>query len=232
MVFSSRWRLSKRDQIQLKPEIVTSFMEAFLFLRVWGSLESMTQITVFTCWETLWVHALLVLARFLGLSSSNDSLTAAHQVVWWLNLASLGLYLIMVAVAAVTLKRGVSLSQRRMGRVFNNTSCSVHQNTCSSCSDSPGLDFQNTAACWWREEALFFSAGCSIMPLSSPWVACFTTTTTSLQCCSTACWQVIFLSFLISYLKADFWCSSTGQSDDGLKTTAVENNTILIKMDR
>lgn len=43
---------------------------------------------------------------------------AVRQVVWWVNLASLGLYLIMVAVAAVTLKRGFSLSQRRMGIVL------------------------------------------------------------------------------------------------------------------
>lgn len=43
---------------------------------------------------------------------------AVRQVVWWVNFASLGLYLIMVAVAAVTLKRGFSLSQRRMGIVL------------------------------------------------------------------------------------------------------------------
>lgn len=92
-----------------------------LFLRAWGSLESMTQITVFTCWETLWVHAVLVLVVPVPpfvLKSNNDSLTTVPQVVWWLNLASLAFYLIMVAVAAVTLKRGCSLSQKRMGNVW------------------------------------------------------------------------------------------------------------------
>lgn len=48
----------------------------------------------------------------------DDSLMVAPQVVWWINLASLGLYVIMVAVAAVTLKRGFSLGQRRMGMII------------------------------------------------------------------------------------------------------------------
>lgn len=41
----------------------------------------------------------------------------APQVVWWINLVSLVLYVITVAVAAVTLKRGFSLGQRRMGTI-------------------------------------------------------------------------------------------------------------------
>lgn len=82
------------------------------------------------------------------LTSSNDSLTTVPQVVWWLNLASLAFYLIMVAVAAVTLKRGFSLSQRRMGNVrchfFWNSSV-VHQNAFSNSPGSRGLVLQSTA---------------------------------------------------------------------------------------
>lgn len=40
------------------------------------------------------------------------------QVVWWINLASLGLYLIMVTVAAVAIQRGFVLSQKRRGKYY------------------------------------------------------------------------------------------------------------------
>lgn len=53
--------------------------------------------------------------RFSGVNHTDYRVyLLGNPVVWWINLASLGLYLIMVAVAAVTLKRGFSLSQRRM----------------------------------------------------------------------------------------------------------------------
>lgn len=44
-------------------------------------------------------------------------LSPVFQVVWWINLASLGLYVIMVAVASVALQRGFSLGQKRIGMV-------------------------------------------------------------------------------------------------------------------
>lgn len=45
-------------------------------------------------------------------------LNTLHQVVWWVNLASLGLYLIMVAVASIAIQRGVSLGQKRIGMII------------------------------------------------------------------------------------------------------------------
>ncbi len=38
-------------------------------------------------------------------------------MVWWINLASLGLYLIMVAVASIAIQRGFSLGQKRIGMI-------------------------------------------------------------------------------------------------------------------
>lgn len=40
-------------------------------------------------------------------------------MVWWINLASLGLYLIMVAVASIALQRGFSLGQKRLGMIID-----------------------------------------------------------------------------------------------------------------
>lgn len=40
------------------------------------------------------------------------------QVVWWLNLASLGLYIVMVMVVSVALQRGLSLGQNRIGVII------------------------------------------------------------------------------------------------------------------
>lgn len=39
------------------------------------------------------------------------------QVVWWINLVSLGLYLSMVAVASIAIQRGFSLGQKRSGMI-------------------------------------------------------------------------------------------------------------------
>lgn len=41
------------------------------------------------------------------------------QVVWWINLASLGLYVVMVMIASVVLQRGLSLAQKRIGVIFD-----------------------------------------------------------------------------------------------------------------
>lgn len=40
------------------------------------------------------------------------------QVVWWLNLASLGLYIFMVVVTSVALQRGLSLGATTIGVVI------------------------------------------------------------------------------------------------------------------
>ncbi|XP_078479374.1 LOW QUALITY PROTEIN: protein O-mannosyl-transferase 2-like [Lampetra planeri] len=52
--------------------------------------------------------------RFSGINESEYRVyLLGNPVVWWLNLTSLGLYLIMVAVASITLQRGLSLGQNR-----------------------------------------------------------------------------------------------------------------------
>lgn len=43
------------------------------------------------------------------------------QVVWWINLASLGLYVVMVMIASVVLQRGLSLAPKRIGVIFDAT---------------------------------------------------------------------------------------------------------------
>lgn len=43
------------------------------------------------------------------------------QVVWWINVASLGLYVVMVMIASVVLQRGLSLAQKRIGVIFDAT---------------------------------------------------------------------------------------------------------------
>uniref|UniRef100_A0A665W358 Protein O-mannosyl-transferase 2 n=1 Tax=Echeneis naucrates TaxID=173247 RepID=A0A665W358_ECHNA len=52
--------------------------------------------------------------RFSGVNETEYRVyLLGNPVLWWMNLASLGLYLIMVAVASVALQRGFSLSQKR-----------------------------------------------------------------------------------------------------------------------
>lgn len=80
-------------------------------------------------------------------TNNNDSLMAVRQVVWWVNLATLGLYLLMVAVAAVTLKRGFTLSQRRMGIVLLTFSILHYHCAHREFSWLTYLVFQNTAVC-------------------------------------------------------------------------------------
>ncbi len=42
-----------------------------------------------------------------------------------MNLASLGLYLVMVAVASVALQRGVSLGQKRIGMIIDSGAIAI-----------------------------------------------------------------------------------------------------------
>uniref|UniRef100_A0AAQ5Z4D4 Protein O-mannosyl-transferase 2 n=1 Tax=Amphiprion ocellaris TaxID=80972 RepID=A0AAQ5Z4D4_AMPOC len=60
----------------------------------------------------------IVMIRGLRFSGVNETeyrvYLLGNPVVWWLNLASLGLYLIMVAVASVTIQRGFSLGPKRI----------------------------------------------------------------------------------------------------------------------
>ncbi|XP_037550439.1 protein O-mannosyl-transferase 2 [Nematolebias whitei] len=52
--------------------------------------------------------------RFSGVNETEYRVyLLGNPVVWWINLASLGLYLIMVAVAAVVVQRGFSLGKER-----------------------------------------------------------------------------------------------------------------------
>nr|XP_020469607.1 protein O-mannosyl-transferase 2 isoform X1 [Monopterus albus]XP_020469608.1 protein O-mannosyl-transferase 2 isoform X1 [Monopterus albus] len=52
--------------------------------------------------------------RFSGVNESEYRVyLLGNPVVWWMNLAGLGLYLIMVAVASIALQRGFSLGHRR-----------------------------------------------------------------------------------------------------------------------
>uniref|UniRef100_A0AAQ5YGK2 Protein O-mannosyl-transferase 2 n=1 Tax=Amphiprion ocellaris TaxID=80972 RepID=A0AAQ5YGK2_AMPOC len=56
--------------------------------------------------------------RFSGVNETEYRVyLLGNPVVWWLNLASLGLYLIMVAVASVTIQRGFSLGPKRIGMI-------------------------------------------------------------------------------------------------------------------
>ncbi|XP_013867916.1 protein O-mannosyl-transferase 2 [Austrofundulus limnaeus] len=53
--------------------------------------------------------------RFSGVNETEYRVyLLGNPVVWWINLASLGLYLIMVAVASVAIQRGFPLAQRRI----------------------------------------------------------------------------------------------------------------------
>ncbi|XP_030298848.1 protein O-mannosyl-transferase 2 [Sparus aurata] len=53
--------------------------------------------------------------RFSGVNDTDYRVyLLGNPVVWWINLASLGLYVIMVAVASVALQRGFSLGQKRI----------------------------------------------------------------------------------------------------------------------
>lgn len=121
-------------------------------------------------------------------------LNTLFQVLWWINLASLGLYLIMVAVASVALHRGFSLGQKRMGIIINSGIFLDH-----SFSSNKGIIkistkcfvlhavFQSTLMCLWEEEDCFSLAGCFTMHLSILWAVSFTITTTSLPCSSAPC---------------------------------------------
>ncbi|XP_008282287.1 protein O-mannosyl-transferase 2 [Stegastes partitus] len=53
--------------------------------------------------------------RFSGVNETEYRVyLLGNPVVWWMNLASLGLYLIMVAVASITIQRGFSLGIKRI----------------------------------------------------------------------------------------------------------------------
>ncbi|XP_061552168.1 protein O-mannosyl-transferase 2 [Phycodurus eques] len=57
--------------------------------------------------------------RFSGVNETEYRVyLLGNPVVWWLNLASLGLYLILVAVASVAFQRGISVAQRRRDHCF------------------------------------------------------------------------------------------------------------------
>lgn len=60
----------------------------------------------------------LIALKGLRFSGVNDTeyrvYLLGNPVVWWMNLASLGMYPIMVAVAAIALQRGFSLGQKRI----------------------------------------------------------------------------------------------------------------------
>ncbi|XP_054651535.1 protein O-mannosyl-transferase 2 isoform X2 [Dunckerocampus dactyliophorus] len=57
--------------------------------------------------------------RFSGVNETEYRVyLLGNPVVWWLNLACLGLYLILVAVTSVAFQRGVSVSQRRREHCF------------------------------------------------------------------------------------------------------------------
>ncbi|XP_047467872.1 protein O-mannosyl-transferase 2 [Mugil cephalus] len=53
--------------------------------------------------------------RFSGLNETEYRVyLLGNPVIWWINLASLGLYLIMVSVASIATQRGFSLGQKRI----------------------------------------------------------------------------------------------------------------------
>ncbi|XP_077395910.1 protein O-mannosyl-transferase 2 isoform X2 [Festucalex cinctus] len=57
--------------------------------------------------------------RFSGVNETEYRVyLLGNPVVWWLNLASLGLYLILVAVASVAFQRGIPVGQKRTGHCF------------------------------------------------------------------------------------------------------------------
>uniref|UniRef100_A0A671YU75 Protein O-mannosyl-transferase 2 n=1 Tax=Sparus aurata TaxID=8175 RepID=A0A671YU75_SPAAU len=65
--------------------------------------------------------------RFSGVNDTDYRVyLLGNPVVWWINLASLGLYVIMVAVASVALQRGFSLGQKRIGMVIDCDSNDSH----------------------------------------------------------------------------------------------------------
>lgn len=115
------------------------FFCVFLFLRAWGFLASTRRSIACTCWATQCVSNTLVVllcgyaqalcATAILASVPSSCLTyrtiALFQVTWWLNLACLGLYALMVAVASVSLQRGVCLGQKRRGRKNGNVQKSV-----------------------------------------------------------------------------------------------------------
>lgn len=117
-------------------------------------------------------------------------LNAGFQVVWWMNLASLGLYLIMVAVASIALHRGFSLSQKRIGMIVDGgimVAVALRRWFKHQMIVLYSALFQSILMCLREKEDCCSSVGCCTMHLSSLWAVCSTTTTTSLQCSSTAC---------------------------------------------
>uniref|UniRef100_A0A3Q1H5A0 Protein O-mannosyl-transferase 2 n=1 Tax=Anabas testudineus TaxID=64144 RepID=A0A3Q1H5A0_ANATE len=65
--------------------------------------------------------------RFSGVNETEYRVyLLGNPVVWWLNLACLGLYLIMVAVASIALQRGFSLGQKRKGLIFKTGTIANH----------------------------------------------------------------------------------------------------------
>lgn len=53
--------------------------------------------------------------RFSGVNETEYRVyLLGNPVIWWLNLVSLGLYMVMVAVASLALRRGVQLDKRRI----------------------------------------------------------------------------------------------------------------------
>ncbi|PWA16458.1 hypothetical protein CCH79_00004545, partial [Gambusia affinis] len=53
--------------------------------------------------------------RFSGVNETEYRVyLLGNPVVWWINLASLGLYLIMVTVSSIAIQRGISLQQKRL----------------------------------------------------------------------------------------------------------------------
>ncbi|XP_032403391.1 protein O-mannosyl-transferase 2 isoform X2 [Xiphophorus hellerii] len=53
--------------------------------------------------------------RFSGVNETEYRVyLLGNPVIWWINLASLGLYLIMVAVSSIAIQRGISLQQERL----------------------------------------------------------------------------------------------------------------------
>ncbi|KAM9788125.1 protein O-mannosyl-transferase 2 [Syngnathus typhle] len=57
--------------------------------------------------------------RFSGVNETEYRVyLLGNPVVWWLNLASLGLYLILVAVTSVAFQRGISVSQSRRDQCY------------------------------------------------------------------------------------------------------------------
>lgn len=154
-------------------------------------------VSIFKIYIHLQIHFIVVALDHFAVMCS--WLKPVFQVVWWINLASLGLYVIMVAVASIALQRGFSLGQKRIGMVINCDSTAhffapialiMVARTGKRCKHQIHVLHvvsQRILMCSWEKEDCCSSAGCCTMHLSTPWAVCSTTTTTSLRCSSTAC---------------------------------------------